>query len=69
MSETLPKFEMRPLSEAEGGGYLIAFPDFPGCVADGATPEEALKEGRDALLSYQRTLAELGRPTPPSGGA
>jgi antitoxin HicB len=47
--------------QAEGGGYLIEFPDFPGCIADGATPEEAMQEGRDALISYRQTLKELGR--------
>jgi len=31
----LPRFEIRPLSEAEGSGDLVEFPDLPGCVADG----------------------------------
>lgn len=57
----LPRFEIRPLSDEEGGGYLIEFPDFPGCIADGETPEEAISEGRDALNSYRQTLEELGR--------
>jgi antitoxin HicB len=63
-TETLPRFEIRPLSEEEGGGYLIEFPDYPGCVADGETPEEAMIEGRDALTAYIRTLEELGRAIP-----
>lgn len=58
---SFPRFEIRPLTKEEGGGYMIEFPDFPGCMADGETPEEAISEGRDALLSYQRTLEELGR--------
>src|ERR1700730_12169572 len=61
---TLPRFEIRPLSEEEGGGYLIEFPDYPGCIADGETPEEAMREGRDALTAHIRTLEELGRPAP-----
>lgn len=65
----LPRFEIRPLGEEEGGGYLIEFPDYPGCIADGATPEEAIKEGRDALASYQRTLRDLGRAVPNEGEA
>ena len=28
----LPRFEIRPLSAEEGGGYLIEFPDYPGCI-------------------------------------
>lgn len=65
----LPRFEINHLTEDDGGGYLIEFPDFPGCIADGATPEEAIREGRDALLSYKRTLEELGRKIPESGAA
>ena len=26
-----------PLSEEDGGGYLIEFPDLPGCMSDGET--------------------------------
>ncbi len=60
----LPRFEIRPLSEMEGSGYLIEFPDFPGCIADGETPEEAIRERRDALRFYIATLQELGRDIP-----
>jgi antitoxin HicB len=67
--KTLPRFEIRPLTGDEGGGYLVEFPDFPGCIADGETPEDAISEGRDALNSYIRTLNELGRPIPVSGEA
>ena len=28
-------FEVRPLSDEDGGGYLISFPDFAECIADG----------------------------------
>lgn len=58
----LPRFAVRPLSREEGGGYLVEFPDYPGCIADGETPEAAISEARDALASYLRTLRELGRP-------
>jgi antitoxin HicB len=63
----VPRFEIRPLTEMEGGGYLVEFPDYPGCIADGETPEEAIREGIDALNSYCRTLEELGRPVPATG--
>lgn len=63
-------FEIRPLPAIDGGGYLISFPDLPGCTADGDTIEEALVNGRDALLSWIRTAQEFGDlvPTPGSGG-
>ena len=37
-------FEIRPLSEEDGGGFLITFPDLPGCMSDGETPEEAIHQ-------------------------
>ena len=40
---------IRPLSEDEGGGWLVEYPDLPGCMSDGETPEEALQNGRDAV--------------------
>jgi len=64
----LPRFEVRPLSSAEGGGYLVEFPDYPGCMADGETPEEAIREAREALASYLATLEELGQPEPVKAG-
>jgi predicted RNase H-like HicB family nuclease len=43
-------------TENEGGGYLISFPDFPGVVASGAMPENAIQRGRDALDVYRSTI-------------
>ena len=31
------------LADSDGGGYLATVPDLPGCMSDGETPEEALK--------------------------
>lgn len=59
-------FEIHPLSRDEGGGYAITFPDLPGCRSDGATPEEAIENGRDALASWLEVAREFGDkiPTP-----
>ncbi len=53
-------FEIRPLSKEDGGGYSIVFPDLPGCRSDGATPEEAIENGRDALKSWLAVANEFG---------
>ena len=45
-----------PLPTDEGGGFLVTIPDLPGCVADGATIDEALVEARDAFATW--TMAE-----------
>jgi antitoxin HicB len=53
-----------PLSGADGGGYLITFPDFPGCMADGETEAEAVTNGRDAFIAVVSALADMGRDIP-----
>jgi len=62
-------FEIRPLTAEEGGGFLISFPDFSECIADGETPEEAMHNGMDALRETIAALEELKLPVPePSSG-
>ncbi len=58
------RLEIRPLSKDEGGGYAISFPDLPGCCSDGATPEEAMKNGRDALEAWLAVAKEFGDKVP-----
>ena len=53
-------FEILPLSNAEGGGYAIMFPDLPGCRSDGATPEKAIENGRLALEDWLAVATEFG---------
>ncbi len=57
-------FVVHPLSQEDGGGYLITFPDLPGCMSDGETPEEALKNGRDAAHAWLETARAFGDPIP-----
>ncbi len=60
-------FDLRPLSEAEGGGWLITWPDLPGCMSDGETPEEAIENGRDAFAAWMSVRQEnLQKPAPKS---
>ncbi|HMC61377.1 MAG TPA: type II toxin-antitoxin system HicB family antitoxin, partial [Candidatus Solibacter sp.] len=60
-------FTVRRLNEDEGTGYLIEYPDVPGCMSDGATPEEAVLNGRDALRCMLLTKIEFGDPIPDPG--
>lgn len=57
--------EMTPLSEEDGGGFMITFPDLPGCMSDGETIEEAIENGRDAFVACISALVDMGRPVPP----
>ena len=54
----------RRLSEDEGGGWLVEFPDLPGCMADGETLDEALAQGRDAAAAWLDTAKAEGREIP-----
>ncbi len=60
-------FELRPLSDDEGGGWLISYPDLPGCMSDGESPEEAMVNGKDALSAWLKAAAEVGREVPDPG--
>lgn len=64
MRKTEYPFEMRPLSDQEGGGWLIIYPDLPGCMSDGETIEEAMKNGKDALECWLEACREAGREIP-----
>jgi hypothetical protein len=43
ISEVQYPFVVRPMTAEEGGGYLLEFPDLPGCVSDSETMEEAIR--------------------------
>lgn len=58
---------VRRMSADEGEGYMIEFPDVPGCMSDGSTPEEAIANGRDALKSVLLTKLEFKDPVPRPG--
>ena len=68
MKEIEYRFTVRPLTAEEGGGYLIEFPDLPGCMSDGETIEEAIANGAEAKRDWIAAMTEAGRPVPPPGG-
>jgi antitoxin HicB len=49
-------YEIRPLTTDEGGGFLIRYTDFWGCISDGETVKEAILNGGEALKA---TIAAL----------
>jgi len=50
--------------DREGSHYGISFPDFPGCVSSGATPEEAIEGGREALAGHVDLMIRDGDAVP-----
>lgn len=55
---------IRSLSDEEGGGVLVEYPDLPGCMADGDTLEEAIREGEDAVKAWIATAKAEGKSIP-----
>lgn len=54
-------------SEADQA-YLVEVPELPGCMADGATQEEALANAKLVITHWIETAQELGRPIPQPRG-
>jgi antitoxin HicB len=61
------------LVDGDGGGYLATVPDLPGCMSDGETPEEALKNVQEAIASWIEAADEwkmdIPQPSPPMARA
>ncbi len=57
-------FTIRELAPDDGGGFLIEFPDLPGCMSDGETVEEAIANGVDAIECWIAAAKEKGREIP-----
>jgi antitoxin HicB len=63
-------FEVKPLSMDGGGGYVIRFPDLPGCMSVGDTVEEAIANGREAFHAWMEAAIADGAQIPgPNGPA
>src|SRR3984885_10167644 len=58
------RITIRPLSKDEGGGFLVEYPEIPGCMSDGETVEEAIANGREALRDCLEVFKESGRKLP-----
>lgn len=56
--------------DAHDGEYGVSFPDLPGCVAMGPTPQEALSNAALALSDWTATYLrqEAAMPAPSSEG-
>ena len=64
MSKLQYPFNISTLPPEEGGGYLIEFPDLPGCISDGETIEEAIANGKDAVFCWIETAKQHGDEIP-----
>lgn len=48
----------------EDQSFIANVPELPGCMADGATPYEALENAQTVIAEWIETAKELGRDIP-----
>jgi len=56
------------LEQEDDGGYVVNVPALPGCVSQGDTRDEALKNIREAIGLYVEDCREAGDPVPTEVG-
>jgi predicted RNase H-like HicB family nuclease len=62
------KYEMTVCWSKQDEAFLVEVPQLPGCMADGATHEEAVKNTNEVVRLWIETAKELGREMPKPRG-
>ena len=56
------------LQRENDGGYVVTVPTLPGCVSQGDTRQEALKNIEEAIDLYLEDVRAAGEPIPAEDG-
>ncbi len=56
------------LQREKDGGYVVSVPALPGCVSQGDTREQALKNIEEAIQVYLEDVKAAGEPIPAEDG-
>jgi predicted RNase H-like HicB family nuclease len=51
--------------EDEEGAFLVKVPSLPGCISQGSTRQEAIRNAEEAIGLYLDSLKRRGDPIPP----
>lgn len=62
------KYEIIIYWSPEDQAYIAEVPELAGCMADGATAQEALKNAEIIIAEWIQTAREFGRPIPEPQG-
>lgn len=54
------------IEQDEDGVFVAECPALPGCISDGKTREEAIKNIQEAIQGYIESLRKHNEPVPPS---
>lgn len=68
MTTNSPKYELIIWWSDEDEAFLVEAPELSGCMADGATYEEALANVQAVIREWVETARELGRDIPEPRG-
>lgn len=60
----MPNYSMIISFSEEDNAYLVSVPDLPGCMADGKTPDEAVKNAKVIIQEWIETANMSGREIP-----
>jgi predicted RNase H-like HicB family nuclease len=56
------------LQQEPDGGFVVSVPALPGCVSQGDTRDEALRNIREAIEAYIEDCLACGDPVPTDAG-
>jgi predicted RNase H-like HicB family nuclease len=56
------------LERQDDGGFVASVPSLPGCVSQGDSRDEAMKNVREAIEVYIEDCRESGEPIPSESG-
>ena len=62
------KFELIIYWSEQDKAFVVEVPELPGCMADGATYEEAVANAQDVIQDWIETAKTLGRSIPEPKG-
>ena len=64
----MSKYELIIYWSREDDAFIVEVPELPGCMADGATYEEAVANAQAAIREWVETAKAIGRPIPQPKG-
>ncbi|MBA4180485.1 MAG: hypothetical protein C0506_07850 [Anaerolinea sp.] len=64
----MTKYEMVVWWSDEDQAFLVEVPELPGCMADGASYEDAVRNAQEVIALWIETAREDGREIPAARG-
>jgi predicted RNase H-like HicB family nuclease len=62
------KYELIVFWSDEDARYVVEVPELPGCMADGTTYEEAVKNAQQIIFEWIKTAESIGKEIPQPKG-